>query len=106
MRPLNCFHLGPALLCGLVVVIEGQSPVFAKQGPPIRTGLWALQPLPDNGRELSAFAAAVRANRQLAGVCIHIHWNAVEKESGKADFGAIDQAVSALRGIGMKYQLC
>ena len=107
MRPLNCFHLIPILLCGLVVAVEGQSTVFAaKQGPPIRTGLWVLQPLPDNGRQLSAFAAGVRANRELAGVCIHIHWKDVEKESGKADFGAIDKTVSVLRGIGMKYQLC
>jgi len=106
MRPLNCFHLIPILLCGLVVAVECQSPVpAAKQGPPIRTGLWVMQPLPENGRELSAFEAGVRANRELAGVCVYIRWNDIEKESGKVDIGAIDKTVSVLRGLGMKYQL-
>jgi hypothetical protein len=109
MRLLNRLHSVSisALLCGLVVTIGGQSTVFAaKQGPPIRTGLWAMQPLPDNDGELSAFAAGVRANRELAGACIHIRWNDVQKEPGKLDFGAIDKTVSMLRGIGMKYQFC
>jgi hypothetical protein len=107
MRPLNSLDVIAALVCGLVVTAGGQSPVLAaQQGLAIRTGLWALQPLPENGRELSAFADGVRANRELAGVCIHIHWKDVEREPGKVDFGAIDQTVSALQGIGLKYQLC
>ena len=106
MRPLNCFHLIPILLCGLVVAVESQSPILAaKQGPPIRAGLWVMQPLPENDHQLSAFEAGVRANRELAGVCVYLRWKEVEKESGKVDFGAIDRTVSVLRGLGMKYQL-
>ncbi|HEU0208549.1 MAG TPA: hypothetical protein VFQ78_06185 [Candidatus Udaeobacter sp.] len=107
MRTLKGLHLILMLLFGLVIQVHGQNaPVAAKQGAPIRTGLWVLQPLPENDRELNAFAEGVRGNRRLAGVCIHIHWKDVEKESGKLDFGKIDQAVSVLRDIGMKYQLC
>jgi hypothetical protein len=107
MQPRNFFHVIGVFFCGLAVSVLGQSQVLAtKQGPPIRTGLWLLQPLPDNGDQLSAFAAGVRANSELAGVCIHIHWKDVEKEAGKPDFGTIDKTVSVLRGIGMKYQLC
>jgi hypothetical protein len=93
-------------ICGLVVATVGQFPVFAKREPPIRTGLWVTQPLAEDSNELSAFATDVRANRQLTGVCIHVHWNDVEKEAGKPDFSAIDKIVAVLRGIGMKYQLC
>jgi hypothetical protein len=107
MQPHKRFPVIGIFLCGLAVLALGQSPVLdTKQGPPIRTGLWLLQPLPDNGHKLSAFAAGVRANPELAGACIHIHWKDVEKEAGKPDFGAIDKTVSVLRGIGMKYQLC
>jgi len=106
MRPLNCFHLIPILLCGLIIAVEGQNPILAaKQGPPIRTGLWVMQPLPENDHQLSAFEAGVRANRELAGVCVYLRWNVIEKESGKVDFGAIDKTVSVLRSLGMKYQL-
>jgi hypothetical protein len=106
MRPLNCFHLILILLCGLIIAVEGQNPILAaKQGPPIWTGLWVMQPLPKNDHRLSAIEAGVRANRELAGVCVYIRWKDVEKESGKVDFGAIDRTVSVLRGLGMKYQL-
>jgi hypothetical protein len=106
MRPLNCFHLIPILLCGLIIGVESQNPILAaKQGPAIRTGLWVMQPLPQNDQQLSAFEAGVRANRDLAGVCVYLRWKEVEKESGKVDFGAIDRTVSVLRGLGMKYQL-
>ena len=107
MRPLNCFRLIPILLCGLVVAVGGQSPILAaKREPPIRTGLWVIQPLAEDSSNLSDFAADVRANPQLTGVGIHFHWKDVEKEAGKPDFSAIDKTVSVLRGIGMKYQLC
>jgi len=84
----------------------GQFPVFAEREPPIRTGLWVIQPLADDSNRLSDFAGDVRANRQLTGVCIHVRWKEIEKEAGKPDFSAIDKMVAALRGIGMKYQLC
>jgi hypothetical protein len=57
-----------------MLAMAGPIPLLAERGPPIRTGLWVLEPLPDNGHELSAFAAGVRANPELAGACIHIHW--------------------------------
>ena len=50
------------LLFGLAVATVGQFPVFAEREPPIRTGLWVMQPLPENGRELNAFEAGVRAD--------------------------------------------
>jgi len=65
------------LLFGLAVATAAQFPVFAEREPPIRTGLWVMQPLPGNGRELSAFAAEVCANRELTGVCVYIHWTMV-----------------------------
>ena len=106
MRTLNCFRLIPILLCGLVIAVEGQSPILAaRQGPPIRTGLWLMQPVPKNDRELSALEAGLRANRELAGICVYNHWADIEKESGKVDFSAMDKTVSMLRGLGMKYQL-
>jgi hypothetical protein len=106
MRPVNCSYFITQLLCGLVVAVAGQSPILAaKQGSPIRTGLWVMQPLPENDRELSAFEAGVRANHELAGVCVYMHWKNIEKESGKADLSWMDKTVSVLRHLGMKYQL-
>src|SRR5438128_12352493 len=91
-------------LCVLVLSTVGQVPIFAEREPPLRTGLWMTQPI-EGGDKLSAFEAQVRANPHLAGVCLHIGWKDIEKEPGHLDFGAIDKAVSVLRGIGMKYEL-
>jgi hypothetical protein len=106
MRPRKFSDVILTSICGLVVATVGQFQVVAEREPPIRTGLWVTQPLAEDSNELSAFAASVRANRQLTGVSIHVHWNGVEKEAGKPDFSAIDKIVAVLRGIGMKYQLC
>jgi len=84
----------------------GQFPVFAGRERPIRTGLWVIQPLAEDSNTLSAFAAGVRSNPQLTGVCIHVRWKDIEKEAGKLDSSAIDKMVAVLRGIGMKYELC
>ena len=76
------------------------------RGPAIRTGLWVTQKVSGNRAEFDAFTSSIRANHQLAGVCLHVPWNQVEKERGKLDFTAVDNFVAALRDIGMKYQLC
>jgi hypothetical protein len=106
MRPRKFSNVIQTSICGLAVATVGQFPVFAEREPPIRTGLWVIQPLAEDSNKLSDFAADVRANPQLTGVCIHLHWKDVEKEAGKPDFSAIDKMVAVLRGIGMKYQLC
>jgi hypothetical protein len=78
----------------------------APAGPAIRTGLWVTQKVSDDRVELGVFTDSIRANHQLTGVCLHIPWNQVEKEPGTADFKAVDDFVTVLRDIGMKYQLC
>ncbi|MEO7167961.1 MAG: beta-galactosidase [Spartobacteria bacterium] len=91
----------------LVLAIVPWSAVLAsKSGPPIRTGLWVMQKLPDNSRSFEEFSSGIKTNPNLTGVCLHIPWEWIEKESGKPDFSAIDKTVAVLRGIGMKYQLC
>jgi hypothetical protein len=106
MRPRKFSNVIRTSICGLAVATVGQFPVFAEREPPIRTGLWVIQPLAEDSNKLSDFAADVRANPQLTGVCIHLKWKDIEKEAGKLDFSAIDKMVAVLRGIGMKYQLC
>lgn len=106
MRPRKFSNVIQTSICGLAVATVGQFPVFAEREPPIRTGLWVTQPLAEDSNELSTFAADLRSNHQLIGVCIHVHWKDVEKEAGKPDFSAIDKILAVLRGIGMKYQLC
>lgn len=78
----------------------------APAGPALRTGLWVTQKVSGARAEFDVFTSSIRANHQLAGVCLHIPWNQVEKEPGKLDFTAVDNFVAALRDIGMKYQLC
>jgi hypothetical protein len=84
--------------------VSGQLSLFAAAGSPLRTGLWALQPI-ESGRDVSAFEAKVHRNSYLSGVCLHIGWKDIEKEPGRVDFSAIDKYVAALRHIGMKYEL-
>jgi hypothetical protein len=80
--------------------------VSAQPGPPIRTGLWAMQKVSNDAGALEFFTKSIRENHQLSGVCLHVAWKEIEKEPGKPDFGAIDKFVSVLHGTGMKYQLC
>ena len=90
-----CLLLIPAVIsCG------------APAGPPIRTGLWVTQKVSGDRTELDVFAKSIRGNHQLTGVCLHIPWKEVERESGRPEFGAVDNFVAVLRDIGMKYQLC
>jgi hypothetical protein len=84
--------------------VSGQFSLFAAAGPPLRTGLWMMQPI-EGGDKAGAFEAQVRANPHLSGVCLHIGWKDIEKEPGKLDFSAIDKSVAVLRRIGMKYEL-
>jgi Beta-galactosidase len=84
--------------------VSGHFSLFAAAGPPLRTGLWVFQPI-ESGRDVSAFEAKVRGNSYLSGVCLHIGWKDIEKESGRLDFSAIDKYVAALRHIGVKYEL-
>ncbi|MEO5717018.1 MAG: hypothetical protein ABIR29_00415 [Chthoniobacterales bacterium] len=65
-----------------------------------------MQKLPDDEATFAEFSAQIRINPHLSGVCLHIPWDKIEKESGKPDFRAIDRTLAVLRSIGMKYQLC
>src|SRR5207244_7880597 len=91
-------------LSALALALSGHLPVLAVSGPPLRTGLWMMQPI-EGGDNADAFEAQVRANPRLSGVCLHIGWKDIEKEPGKLDFSAIDKYVAVLRHIGMKYEL-
>jgi hypothetical protein len=106
MHATKFAHILCLLLCGLTLAIGGPFSIFAaEREPPIRTGLWVTQKISEDPAALEVFANSIRANHQLAGVCLHVPWNEVEKEAGKPDFSAIDKFVAVLRGIHMKYKL-
>src|SRR6266496_505803 len=105
MRPFKFPHTIRTFLFVFAVGISGHASLFAAAGPQLRTGIWVMQRIPENAEKLAAFESQVRANPHLAGVCLHIGWKEIEKEPGHLDFGAIDKAVSVLRGIGTKYEL-
>src|SRR5260370_7385825 len=94
-----------ACLCGFAVLIVGQIPLVAVQGPPIRTGVWVMERVAENAGELSKFEVKIRENPDVTGVCLHIGWKDIEKEPGHWDFSAIDKTVAVLRRIGRKYEL-
>ena len=104
MQPLKSPHTIRIFLFVLALVISGRVPLLAVSGPPLRTGLWMMQPI-KGGDKTGALEAQVRANSHLSGVCLHIGWKDIEKEPGHLDFSAIDQSVAVLRHIGMKYEL-
>jgi len=81
-------------------------PAVDGASPPPRSGLWAMQRLPEDESGVAQMAAEAKANPNLSGVCLHIAWKTIEKQAGQPDFTPVDRAVKALRGIGMKYQLC
>jgi hypothetical protein len=64
-----------------------------------------MQRLPQSAEELNKAAAEIAKNPNLAGVCLHVLWNDIEKESGKPDFNMVDKTVAEIRRLGMKYQL-
>ena len=93
-------------LCIIAMISALSAPLYADREPPIRTGLWVMQRLPEDAKTFNEFASGVAANHNLAGLCLSIPWKAIEKEAGKIDFSTLDKTVAVLRGIGMKYQLC
>jgi hypothetical protein len=97
-----------AALVTLLSLGCGLAPLSPAHGasPPPRSGLWAIQRLPEAESDVTRMAAEAKANPNLGGVCLHIAWKTIEKEAGKPDFTLVDRAVKALREIGMKYQLC
>ena len=104
MRALTSPQTMRTFLFVLALALSTPLPVLALSGPPLRTGLWMMQPI-EGGDKAGAFEAQVRANPHLSGVCLHIGWKDIEKEPGKLDFSAIDKSVAVLRRIGMKYEL-
>ena len=82
--------------------ISGDASLLAVSGPPLRTGLWMMQPI-EGGDKAGALRISSPGNPHLSGVCLHIGWKDIEKEPGQLDFSAIDKAVAVLRRIGMKY---
>src|SRR4029453_9886953 len=106
MHVTKSAHIFCLLLCGLTLAITGPfSNSAAEREPRVRTGLWVTQRMSGDPAALEVFANSIRANRQLAGVFLHVPWNEGEKEAGKLDFSAIDNFVAVLRGIHMKYKL-
>jgi len=95
-----------SLAVAAIALFAPRPPLLAASGPPLRTGLWVTQKLPQDTPTFDEFSAQVRVNPNLSGVCLHIPWEGIEKQPGKADFSAIDKAVTVLRSLGMKYQLC
>lgn len=81
-------------------------PPLSAASPPPRSGIWAMQRLPEDERGVAQMAAEAKANPNLSGICLHLAWYMVEKRAGQPDFTTVDRAIKALRGIGMKYQLC
>ncbi len=103
MGPLKS-HATRTFLFALAFAFSAPMPGLALSGPPLRTGLWMMQPI-EGGDKAGAFEAQVRANPHLSGVCLHIGWKDIEKEPGHLDFSEIDKYVTALHHIGMKYEL-
>jgi len=106
MRPLYGLSFSQVFLAVAAIASFTPHPLLAVDGPPLRTGLWVMQKLPDDAERFDEFSAQVRVNSNLSGVCLHIPWAWVEKQPGKPDFSAIDKTVAVFRSIGMKYQLC
>ena len=104
MPPLKFRRELRTFWCVFAFAISGDASLLAVSGPQLRTGLWMKQPI-EGGDKAGAFEAQVRANPHLSGVCLHIGWKDIEKEPGKLDFSAIDEYVTTLRHIGMKYEL-
>ena len=80
MRSLNSSRPIRIFLLVLGLAVSGHLPAFAVSGPPLRTGLWALQPI-ESGRDVRAFEARVRRNSYLSGVCLHIDFERHREET-------------------------
>lgn len=106
MRPHYGLSASQVLLVLTAIASFTPHLLLAASGPPLRTGLWVMQKLPENAARFDEFSAQVRVNPNLSGVCLHIPWDQIETQPGKPDFSMIDRTVAVLRSIGMKYQLC
>ncbi len=94
-------------VCFLLIALGMTRGAFAlPAGEPIRTGLWVMQKLPANAEAFNEFQSQLRASHTLSGVCLHIPWDQIERESGKPDFLGVDKTVEVFRSVGIKYQLC
>src|SRR5450432_450961 len=105
MLSRNLLRLIRTLVCGLALAATGPVSTFAEREPPIRTGIWVMQRLPQDANELNQAAAELAKNHNLSGVCLHVLWNDLEKEPGKPDFSMVDKTVAEFRRLGMKYEL-
>ncbi|CAN5516811.1 hypothetical protein BH20VER3_BH20VER3_07890 [soil metagenome] len=99
----------PRRLSRLCIVIAAA--LLASHGdsaeqPPIRTGLWTMQRLPQGPAAVAEMVTALRANPNLNGICLHVNWKILQPKAGPPDFTPLDKAVAGLRSIGMKYQIC
>jgi hypothetical protein len=99
-----CFQQGRYVAFWATMFFNGAG-AFALEGPPLRTGLWVTQKIPQNEGELNSFAKAVEANPHLEGICLHVGWKEVEKEAEKFDFTLVDKTVDILRRLGRKYEI-
>jgi hypothetical protein len=106
MRPLYRLSASQVFLAVAGIASFAPNPLLATSGPPLRTGLWGMQKLPEDAATFDEFSTQVRANSNLSGVCLHIPWDRIEKQPGKPDFSTVDKTVTVFRSIGMKYQLC
>ena len=97
------FRVALAVLAAGIVV---PGLLFSEPTAATRTGLWVTQKLPNDSVTLEEFAFQLKDSKYLAGVCLHIPWDQIEKNSEKPDFSAIDETVAILRKSGMRYQLC
>jgi hypothetical protein len=104
-RSLKFPYIPRMFLCLVAMAILDRTSLLAQSGPALRTGLWVTQRVPENTGEMTEFKSMVQTNPHLSGVCLHIGWKELEKESGHLDFSAIDKAVGVLRAKGMKYEL-
>ena len=104
-RSLKFPYIMRMFLCLVAMATLDRSWLLAQSGPALRTGLWVTQRVPQNTGEMTEFKSMVQTNPHLSGVCLHIGWKDLEKESGHLDFSAIDKALDVLRAKGMKYEL-
>lgn len=104
-RSLKFPYIMRMFLCLVAMAILDRTSLLAQPGPALRTGLWVTQRVPENTGEMTEFESMVQTNPHLSGVCLHIGWKDLEKESGHLGFSVIDKAVAVLRVKGMKYEL-
>ena len=65
MRPLYRLSAAQVFLAVAAIASFAPSPLLATSGPPLRTGLWATQKLPEDAATFDEFSAQVRVNPNL-----------------------------------------